>query len=333
VFTVKSTIIHDKKIIKELSEIKYALDQSLILAITDRTGRITAVNDKFCEISKYKKYELIGQTHRLISSGYHSQKFFKDMWDTISNGEVWQGEIKNKAKDGSIYWVDTNIVPFLDEGRRPYQYVAIRNDITLKKQLETELRESKERFKKLAYHDELTSLPNRLKFIESLHLHIKNETPIAVLFLDLDRFKRMNDMFGHSFGDQILIRVAERMARIHRPNIIVSRQGGDEFTCIYPFTDYQDIVSFANEILDTLSKPITIKDKEVYVAPSIGISVYPENSQSVEELIKQADIAMYTAKQKGGNQFYFYNQLQEQNMITKREMETSLRRAIDKQEF
>jgi two-component system, NtrC family, sensor kinase len=140
---------------KELSNIKFALDQAAIVAITDHKGIINYVNDKFCELSKYSREELLGQDHRIINSGYHSHEFFQEFWSTIQSGNVWKGEIKNKAKDGTYYWVDTTVVPFMNKKGKPYQYLAIRFDITDRKEAEEALRKSETKFREQAQKLEL----------------------------------------------------------------------------------------------------------------------------------------------------------------------------------
>lgn len=322
------------KIYQKLKDIKFALDASSIVAITDNNGIVTYANEKFCEISQYSEAELIGSNHNIINSGFHPSSFFKDLWETIQDGNVWRGEIKNKAKDGTYYWVDTTIVPFLTPDGEVYQYISVRHDITTRKEHETYI-------ERMAYTDPVTKLPNRNHFRKWVENQpIQPQEVVAVLYLDLDRFKAINDNFGHDTGDAMLKTVANRLKECLTESDFISRQGGDEFIIILKNNlSEHAIQALATTILKQIRLPYQIDDKQMSTSASIGISRQAYVSKEwpsitfIESIMKQADTAMYHAKRNGGNQYCFNTE--DQNILLERnyQIDLELKEALGRNEF
>jgi diguanylate cyclase (GGDEF)-like protein/PAS domain S-box-containing protein len=287
----------------ELRFQKKALDQHAIVSAVDRNGVITYVNKKFVEISGYSREELIGKTHRVIKSNIHSTEFYKDMWETITRGSAWHGEVCNLKKTGGKYWVSSTIIPFLDEQGVPQRYISIRTDITQQKHSEEQLRH-------MANHDVLTGLPTRRLCKENLSMAIavarRNNTKTAVLFIDLDGFKSVNDTFGHDAGDVLLTEVAKRLSCCVREVDTVARIGGDEFMIVLTgINNRENVALVAQKIIDTLDQSFTLNSNTATIGASIGIALYPDHEQEPEALIKRADEMMYAVKSSGKNNYWF----------------------------
>ncbi|MFN3532794.1 MAG: EAL domain-containing protein [Candidatus Brocadia sp.] len=299
--------------------------------ITDCDGRIKWVNNAFTILSGYTAKEAYGKTPRLFKSGKHDTPFYQQVWQTILAGKVWRGEIINRHKDGNLYTVNQTITPLLDTQGKVCHYVAIHEDISDKK-------EAEERILYMAHYDALTNLPNRILFRDHLELELahahRNGRMVAVMFLDLDRFKIINDTMGHVFGDQLLKLVAERLRGCVREGDTVSRLGGDEFTFIIPdIAQPQDVVPIAQKILNAMSPSFQVEGHEVHVTPSIGIAMYPADANDADGLIKKADTAMYYAKEHGKNTFQFYMEDLNVSNFERLTLENGLRKALEKGEL
>ena len=448
----------------ELSLRQYALDQAVILAVTNIDGTITYVNDKFCSISGYQRSELLGFDHRVVNSGAHSPVFFHDMYRTIARGAVWRGEICNRAKDGTLYWVDTTIIPRLDDRGKPAAYMAIRVDITARKaaeaarltserhamrksaQLEailanmnqglcmfdsdrrvvlcnekyarmyglppdiikegmpvqeivklrvdrglyagsdpaiyledraepifkasyeveelndgraiaisrhpipgggwvtthTDITERHRIEKQVAYaasHDTLTNLANRTLFTQDMKEALarlrQRGKGFAVYMLDLDKFKDINDSLGHPAGDNLLKQVAQRLRSCTRRSDTVARLGGDEFAIIQRTEQDQQkcVARLANRIIDAIGAPYDIDGNKVTIRASIGIALAPTDGGTVEELVKNADLALYRVKADGRNAFRLFETRMEIEARSRRVLESELRSAISQEQF
>lgn len=297
--------------------------------ITDANGIIQSVNPSFCKLTGYSMTEAIGQTPRLLSSGEHDDSFYQLMWQRLLQQGYWQGEIWNKRKNGEIYPEWLSISAVRGENGAINQYAAIFSDITERKKREQKIHE-------LAYFDELTGLANRRLFQDRLEQALANAKrhnhQLAVLFLDLDLFKRINDTLGHQAGDEALRQVAKRLQKVSRAGESVARLGGDEFTMLVPECDgVEEVEKLAQRIVAQFDLPFQIHHNELALTTSVGISIYPQHGNTANELLKCADAAMYQAKESGRNKYSLYTNSVGQRNDQALQLEQALRKALSQQ--
>lgn len=300
------TDITEKKLVEEKLRLSASVFEhaSEATVITDAANQIISVNPAFTAITGYGPEEVIGKNPRVLSSGKHSNEFYKQMWEGLLNTGNWAGEIQNRRKNGDIYteWLSINVLK--DENGTVNRHIAVFSDIT-------EAKRAKETIERQASIDTLTGLPNRNLVMDRLGQMLaasrRGGRLFAVMFMDLDHFKAVNDALGHAAGDELLIRVAHRIRDALRECDSVGRMGGDEFIVLLnDIAHAEDIIPIANKILTEVSRPLVVAERTLQTAASIGITVYPMDGDSVETLLKNADSAMYEAKKNGRNNFCFF---------------------------
>ncbi|MBU1238056.1 MAG: PAS domain S-box protein [Gammaproteobacteria bacterium] len=272
--------------------------------ITDPQGVILDVNQAFCELTGYSRDEAIGQSSRMLNSGHHDDDFFLNLFETVEKQEYWRGELWNRTKAGAINVVLMTISAVRDTEGQLTHYVGVFTDITQRK-------ESERHLEHLAQHDPLTDLPNRSLFRDRLQQAIKknhrDKQVLALLFIDLDYFKKVNDTLGHVFGDQLLIEAARRITASVRNSDTVARLGGDEFTAVLQDVDSREAVArVAEDVIDALAAPFVVGQETTNISASIGIALCPDDAEDSDALTDAADQAMYDAKAKGRNCYAFF---------------------------
>ncbi|MDE2132594.1 MAG: EAL domain-containing protein, partial [Betaproteobacteria bacterium] len=319
---------HNEEQIRKLSQ---AVEQSpSSITITDIGGNIVYVNQAFLEKTGYSQEEVLGKNPRLLQSGKTPRSTYDDLWIHLMAGKSWQGEFINRKKNGEDYDVSVLISPIRDVQGRTTGYLSIKNDITEKKRTEEQL-------SYLAHFDQLTGLPNRVllqdHFNYALHMAERAMEPMAVMFLDLDHFKDVNDTLGHSIGDRLLVEVARRIQQGLRAVDTVSRLGGDEFIFILPGCDANGAALVADKLMETVAAPCWIGSHELVITPSIGIAMYPEDGQDMETLSQNADAAMYQAKQGGRNGYRFFTQAMQVHSARNLRLSNDLRQALARRQL
>lgn len=274
------------------------------IMVTDADARILIVNPAFTDITGFRQEEVIGQTPSVLRSNRQSEQFYRDMWTALVETGAWQGKLWNRRKDGEAYLISMTINRAADHSSKNVRYVAVCRDIT-----DSHLKD--EQIRHLAFHDALTNLPNRLILKDRLQHAIararREHTRLALIYIDLDRFKEINDTLGHDVGDVLLQEVAERIRGELRASDTAVRMGGDEFVIVMEDQDQRDDCSrVSTTLIDQISRPMTLKGHSVTVGASLGIAFFPDDAQDMETLLMRADTAMYAAKAAGRNTFRFY---------------------------
>ena len=317
---------------KRIRTLLQAVEQSPVsVVMTDTQGDIEYVNRAFELSTGYAAEEVIGQNPRILKSEQTPPAYFEELWKAIVSGNSWQGELQNRKKDGSLYWERAYIAPVVDDAGVTTHYLAVKEDITLQKQQE-------EKIIHQANYDSLTNLPNRFLTLDRLSQLIKEAKRqgnlAAVLFLDLDDFKKINDSISHEVGDKLLVQAAERLQAAIRLEDTVSRLGGDEFIVLLGnLSKLEDVYPIAEKLLSCFREAFLLDGRELILTASIGIAIYPNDGDEPAELLRNADTAMYHSKEQGRNTYNYFTEAMNQGVSRRLQVEEQLHGALDRDEF
>lgn len=333
VWLVIHTDISDRKKAEEIQRLSSAVFDNARegIMITDAKRKIVSINPAFTAITGYTLNDVQGKDPKILKSGRHDDTFYETMWHTINKNKHWQGELWDKKKNGEIHAKWLSITAIENQEGKVQQYIGLFSDITNRKSSEDQLHVQ-------AYYDALTGLPNRRllkdRLSQALSQANRTETKVGLLFVDLDHFKHVNDTLGHLVGDTILNKTAQRLLSSVRKADTVSRSGGDEFQIILPnISTPKEAMLVAKKIIEQISAPFQIKNREVFLGVSIGITVAPDDGIEAETLIRNADMAMYKAKSQKHNSYYFFSEHMEKTAKKRAVLEWDLRRALTNQEL
>jgi len=301
------------------------------IMITDAEGTIIEVNSTFSDITGFKRDEVLGQNPRILRSGRHNQAFYATMWDQLIETGAWSGEIWNQRKNGDHYAAITTIGAVRDEAGKTCNYVNLFSDITSIKEHQHEL-------EYIAHYDSLTNLPNRVllsdRIQQALAQSHRSGLSLAVVYLDLDGFKPVNDQHGHDVGDQLLVALAQRLRAALREGDTLARIGGDEFVIVLTeLAQEEDYEAILQRLLATAAEPVTINQQLLRVSASIGVTLYPEDNVDTDQLIRHADQAMYLAKQRGKNCYHLFDVDQDEAAKSQHDSLERIRLAVEHREF
>ena len=329
---ISTDITEYKRNEEERYKLSRALEQAAdAVAISDKNGIIEYVNQGFEKVTGFSKAEVVGRKISLLKSGKQNKNFYQKLWNTILSGEIFSDIFINKRKDGAIFYEEKTITPLKDNKGNITHFIATGKDIS-------ERMEFHKHIYHLAHHDSLTDLPNRVLLEDRLQQALTrmgwHNRSVAVLFLDMDRFKIINDTLGHRVGDQLLRMMAKRLLKCVREGDTVARLGGDEFAIILnDIASKNDIIPITQSILETLARPFLHEGQELFISTSIGISLFPSDGKDSQSLLTKADVAMYKAKANGGNNYRFYTKDDDNKAVEHLALETNLRRALEREEF